>query len=85
MCFTHASSRETIFVPIGSFDAARCSASRATVGATPESSKSTRPGRTTATHNSGLPLPEPMRTSAGFFVTGLSGKTLIQTLPPRLM
>src|SRR5579871_6937732 len=26
-----------------------------------------------------------MRVSAGFFVTGLSGNTLIQTLPPRLM
>ena len=34
---------------------------------------------------SGLPLPEPMRVSAGFSVTGLSGKTLIHTLPPRLM
>jgi len=38
-----------------------------------------------ATQRSGLPLPEPMRVSAGFWVTGLSGKTLIQTLPPRLM
>ena len=44
-----------------------------------------RPGFTTATHRSGLPLPEPMRVSAGFSVTGLSGNTLIQTLPPRLM
>ena len=26
-----------------------------------------------------------MRVSAGFWVTGLSGKTLIQTLPPRLI
>src|ERR687883_272331 len=43
-----------------------------------------RPGFTTATHSSGLPLPFPMRVSAGFFVTGLSGKTRIQTLPPRL-
>ena len=43
------------------------------------------PGLTTATQNSGLPLPEPMRVSAGFFVTGLSGKMLIHTLPPRLM
>src|SRR5580700_8698527 len=79
----YASSRATIFVSIGSFAAARRNASRATAGATPESSKSTRPGRTTATHNSGFPLPEPIRVSAGFFVTGLSGKTLIQTLPPR--
>src|ERR671916_542659 len=45
----------------------------------------TRPGLTTATHFSGLPLPEPMRVSAGFCVTGLSGETLIHTLPPRLM
>ena len=33
-----------------------------------------RPGFTTATQCSGLPLPEPMRVSAGFSVTGLSGK-----------
>ena len=60
-------------------------ASRAMGSVTPESSNSTRPGFTTATHCSGLPLPEPMRVSAGFCVTGLSGNTLIQTLPPRLM
>ena len=39
---------------------------------------------TTATQWSGAPLPEPMRVSAGFLVTGLSGKTRIQILPPRL-
>ena len=50
---------------------------------TPASSKRTRPGLTTATQCSGLPLPEPMRVSAGFWVTGLSGNTRIQTLPPR--
>src|SRR6266571_697242 len=43
-----------------------------------------RPGLITATHSSGLPLPLPIRVSAGFFVTGLSGKTRIHTLPPRL-
>src|SRR5215510_10130885 len=43
-----------------------------------------RPGFTTATHSSGLPLPLPMRVSAGFLVTGLSGNTRIHTLPPRL-
>src|SRR5437016_9567610 len=43
-----------------------------------------RPGLITATHSSGLPLPFPMRVSAGFFVTGLSGKIRIHTLPPRL-
>src|SRR5947209_1600973 len=79
------SARVMILVEIGSFCAARRSASRAVFSSTPASSNSTRPGRTTATQNSGLPLPEPMRTSAGFFVTDLSGKTLIQTLPPRLM
>ncbi len=45
----------------------------------------TRPGLTTATQYSGEPLPEPIRVSAGFDVTGLSGKILIQTWPPRLM
>ena len=44
-----------------------------------------RPGFTTATHFSGLPLPEPMRVSAGFAVMGLSGKMLIHTFPPRRM
>src|SRR5207237_1838921 len=43
-----------------------------------------RPGLTTATHSSGLPVPLPMRVSAGCFVTGLSGNTRIHTLPPRL-
>ena len=33
----------------------------------------------------GLPLPDPIRVSAGFFVTGLSGKIVIHTLPPRRM
>src|SRR6185437_14170637 len=32
-----------------------------------------------------VPLPLPMRTSAGFCDTGLSGKMRIQILPPRLM
>ena len=52
---------------------------------TPENSNITRPGLTTATQPSGLPLPEPMRVSAGFLVKALSGKTLIHTLPPRLI
>src|SRR6185369_10067146 len=42
-----------------------------------------RPGFTTATQYSGAPLPLPMRVSAGFLVTGLSGKIRIQTFPPR--
>ena len=45
----------------------------------------TRPGLTTATQCSGEPFPEPIRVSAGFWLTGLSGKMLIQTLPPRLI
>src|SRR6185437_9133620 len=69
----------------GSLWIARVMASRAMVSLTPLSSKSTRPGLTFATHHSGEPLPEPMRVSAGFFVSGRSGKTLIHTLPPRLM
>src|SRR6185369_10502217 len=43
-----------------------------------------RPGRTTATHSSGLPLPWPMRVSAGFFEIGLSGKMRMYSFPPRL-
>src|SRR5258708_39888674 len=45
----------------------------------------TRPGLITHTQPSGEPFPLPMRVSAGFFVYGLSGKALIQTLPPRLI
>ena len=55
------------------------------LGHTGRARTSRGPGFTTATQCSGLPLPEPMRVSAGFCVTGLSGKTLIQTFPPRLM
>src|ERR687897_321055 len=82
----HASSwRSTKRVLIGSLCMARRIASRATSSGTPDNSNITRPGFTTATQCSGLPLPEPMRVSAGFCVTGLSGKMLIHTLPPRLM
>src|SRR5580698_9884451 len=59
-------------------------AARASSSSTPASSKRIRPGCTTATHSSGLPLPDPIRVSAGLWVTGLSGKTRIQTFPPRL-
>src|SRR6185312_11394919 len=79
------SSRSTNLVFTGSLWPARRIASRASGSGTPESSNITRPGLTTATQPSGLPLPEPMRVSAGFLVTGLSGKTLIQTFPPRLI
>ena len=64
---------------------ARRIASFARSSGTPASSNITLPGLTTATQPSGLPLPEPMRVSAGFLVIGLSGKTLIQTFPPRLI
>ena len=37
------------------------------------------------TQNSGEPLPDPMRTSAGFLLTGTSGKMRIQTRPARFM
>src|SRR6266498_991426 len=36
-----------------------------------------------AAHSSTPPLPPPMRTSSGFFVTGRSGKIRIQSLPAR--
>src|SRR2546423_4403330 len=68
----HPSSRTTKRAFIGSLWIASRIASRATASGTPESSNRMRPGLTTATHDSGLPLPEPMRVSAGFCVIGLS-------------
>src|SRR5215813_8663756 len=59
-------------------------ASAASVGVTPSISNKIFPGRTTATQCSGAPLPLPIRVSAGFLVTGLSGNRRIQILPPRL-
>src|SRR5579862_9103176 len=80
-----APTRATKRVLIGSLAAASASASLATVTGTPSSSNSTRPGLTRAAQNSGAPLPEPMRTSAGFFDTGTSGNTRIHTRPARFM
>src|SRR6266545_116807 len=80
-----ASTRFTNLHFIGSLWAARRMASWAVASGTPDSSNITRPGLTGATHHSGEPLPEPMRVSAGFLVTGLSGKMLVHTLPPRLI
>src|SRR3954468_20344467 len=77
--------RATKRVLIGSLAAASDSASFAVCTVTPSISKITRPGFTRATHSSGVPLPEPMRTSAGFFETGTSGKIRIQTRPARFM
>src|SRR3954471_6132894 len=80
-----APSRRTNLVFTGSLWPASRMASRASGSGTPASSNITRPGLTTATQPSGEPLPEPIRVSAGFCVMGLSGKMLIQTLPPRLI
>src|SRR5260364_298828 len=73
----YSAMRSTKRVLIGSLAAASSSASRAIWLLTPSISNITRPGLTRATHNSGEPLPEPMRTSAGFFDTGRSGNTRI--------
>ena len=68
----------------GNLPSANRSASRAKVREHPATSKRTWPGLIVATHFSTGPLPLPIRVSAGFFVTGLWGKTLIQTFPLRL-
>src|ERR1022692_4084433 len=60
-------------------------AASAVARSTPSISKRILPGRITATHSSGAPLPLPIRVSAGFLVIGLSGNKRIHTLPPRLM
>src|SRR3989442_9830669 len=75
--------RATNMVAMGSLCAAKRRASWATSGVTPSISYRMRPGFTTATQYSGLPLPFPMRVSAGFLVIGLSGKTRTPTRPPR--
>src|SRR6202012_4985104 len=82
----HASpTRAMNLVLIGSFAAPSVSASRASSGVTPSISNMIRPGATRATQNSGEPLPEPMRTSAGLVDTGTSGKMRIHTRPVRRM
>src|SRR5690242_15725094 len=80
-----ASSRLMNLVLIGSLCAASRIADSAVPRSTPSISNSTFPGRITATHCSGAPLPFPMRVSAGFLVIGLSGNSRIHTLPPRLI
>src|SRR5260370_4942162 len=74
-----APTRATKRVLIGSLAAASASASLATATGTPSSSNRTRPGFTRAAQNSGAPLPEPMRTSAGLRDTGPAGDTRIHT------
>src|SRR3546814_13132901 len=64
--------RTTTLVRIGSLAAARSKAPLATSCATPSSSNRMRPGFTRATHNSGEPLPQPMRPPAGSDETGTS-------------
>src|ERR1019366_4342692 len=80
-----ASSRPTNLVLMGSLWAASRMAASAVARSTPSISKRIFPGRITATHSSGAPLPLPIRVSAGFLVIGLSGNKRIHTLPPRLM
>src|SRR4051794_2179327 len=80
-----ASSRPMNFVLIASLCAASRIAAPAVARSTPSISNRILPGRITATHCSGAPLPLPIRVSAGFFVIGLSGNSRIQTLPPRLI
>src|SRR4029079_11400578 len=77
-----APSRRTNLVLIGSLCPARRISSFARSSWTPASSNITLPGFTTATQPSGLPLPEPIRVSSGFFVLGFSGEEVVQTLPP---
>src|SRR5437762_2997611 len=77
--------RATTLVLIGSFSAARSNAVLASEPGTPSNSNRMRPGFTRATQNSGEPLPEPMRTSAGFELTGTSGNTRIHKRPERLI
>src|SRR5215813_3542105 len=62
---SYSAMRATKRVLIGSLAAASASASLATPIGTPPISNMMRPGLTRATHSSGAPLPEPMRTSSG--------------------
>src|SRR6185437_12468215 len=81
----HSAIRSMNRVLTGSLAAASASASRATACGMPSTSNRMRPGLTRVTHNSGVPLPLPMRTSIGFFETGTSGKMRIHTRPARFM
>src|SRR3989338_16011 len=76
--------RLTNRVRMGSLLEAIRIASLAIPSGTPSISNRIRPRLTTATHCSGIPLPRPMRVSAGFFVIGLSGETRRENMPPAL-
>ena len=73
--------RVTIFTAIGNFIAANFKALIIKRKSVPANSYKIRPGFTLHTQNATLPLPLPIRTSLGLFVTGKSGKIRIQTLP----
>src|SRR5712664_3408244 len=81
----YPSIRCTTMVRNGSLAAASAKASFARASVTPSISNRTLPGWISATKYSGLPLPLPMRTSAGLVEIGLSGNTRIQIRPPRLI
>nr|VFJ95383.1 MAG: hypothetical protein BECKLFY1418B_GA0070995_10698 [Candidatus Kentron sp. LFY]VFJ97381.1 MAG: hypothetical protein BECKLFY1418A_GA0070994_10698 [Candidatus Kentron sp. LFY]VFK20809.1 MAG: hypothetical protein BECKLFY1418C_GA0070996_10798 [Candidatus Kentron sp. LFY] len=83
-CFHPINARVSKTVRTGNFAPARLNASRATSSSTPSISYNTRPGCTKTTQYSTLPFPLPWRTSNGFLVTGLSGKTRIHIFAPRL-
>src|ERR1041385_7948021 len=77
--------RSATTVRNGSFAAASANASLGSSSVAPSISKMILPGWISDTKYSGLPLPFPMRTSAGLDEIGLSGNTRIQMRPPRLM
>src|SRR5271157_2617057 len=84
-CCYSASARLINLVRMASLWAASRMAAPAVARSTPSISNRILPGRITATHCSGAPLPLPIRVSAGFLVIGLSGNNRTHTLPPRLM
>ena len=73
---------DTIFVGIGILDDSKVRALLAVSSGIPASSNIILPGLTTATQWSTAPLPLPILVSAARAVTLLSGKILIQILPP---
>lgn len=70
---------------IGNLCIANRNASRAISSVTPATSNNIVPFLTTATQASGLPFPDPIRTSAGFLVRANCGKIRTQTFPSRFI